>query len=128
MADFVDSEAEESDVIIFSNLTTNFVTLGSLNDTRNNNSRGFLSKFNLKCIWCIFRQCAFLPLYFFPHIFFQSEVEDELEPHERKKLKKIKAMSDSEEEEDGKLQKEIKILLDLIFINKQMMRIEFVKT
>lgn len=37
-------------------------------------------------------------------------------------------MSDSEEEEDGKLQKEIKILLDLIFINKQMMRIEFVKT
>lgn len=42
MADFVDSEAEESDVIIFSNFTTNFVTLGSLNDTRNNNSRGFL--------------------------------------------------------------------------------------
>lgn len=37
-------------------------------------------------------------------------------------------MSDSEEEEDGKLQKEIKYLLDLIFINKQMMRIEFVKT
>lgn len=32
----------------------------------------------------------------------QSEVEEELEPHERKKLKKMKAVSDSEEEEDGK--------------------------
>lgn len=31
----------------------------------------------------------------------QSEVEEELEPHERKKLKKLKAVSDSEEEEDG---------------------------
>ena len=34
-------------------------------------------------------------------LFLQSEVEDELEPHERKKLKKMKAMSDSEEEEEG---------------------------
>jgi hypothetical protein len=32
----------------------------------------------------------------------QEDIEEELEPHERKKLKKIKAMVDSEdEEEDG---------------------------
>lgn len=32
---------------------------------------------------------------------FQSEIEEELDPHERKRLKKLKAVSDSEEEEDG---------------------------
>lgn len=31
----------------------------------------------------------------------QSEHEEELEPHERKRLKKMKAVSDSEEEEEG---------------------------
>jgi hypothetical protein len=33
----------------------------------------------------------------------QSEIEDELDPHERKRLKKMKAMSDSEEEEEDGL-------------------------
>ncbi|KAL7027357.1 hypothetical protein ACKWTF_005413 [Chironomus riparius] len=44
-----------------------------------------------------------------------SEVEDELEPHERKKLKKLKAMSDSEEEEEDdedKIREELKDLID----------------
>lgn len=31
----------------------------------------------------------------------QSEVEDDLDQHERKRLKRVKAMSDSEEEEEG---------------------------
>lgn len=41
-----------------------------------------------------------------------------MEPHERKKLKKIKAMSDSEEEEDGKVVKcEIfRAMLDVVVV------------
>lgn len=45
-----------------------------------------------------------------------SEIEDELDPHERKKLKKLKAMSDSEEEEEeddeDKIREELKDLID----------------
>lgn len=45
---------------------------------------------------------------------FQDDVEEELDPHERKKLKKIKAMVDSEEEEeDGKIEVSFSLFLEV---------------
>lgn len=63
MADFIESEAEESEV--------NFCTTGNWHSIN----------------------------------FGDFQEEEELEPHERKKLKRAKAVEDSSEEEEGQLDK-----------------------
>jgi hypothetical protein len=111
MADFVDSEAEESDV----SRTHDFSAIMFKHDSKCNKLdisqqcsiilryRGIFYEF-----FCIFRHYAFfIKCPSGSHWIFlfqlQSEVEDELDDHERKKLKKLKNQAfDSEEEEDGK--------------------------
>lgn len=100
MADFIESEAEVSEVRKYCVIKTlkkyvfyNFLSIFGLLWTKLSNT------YKLIYFW-FYKQHKFCSLLNnFPRFLLQ---EEDLDPHERKKLKKVKAMDDSsEEEEDG---------------------------